>query len=86
VSADATAVTAIVRAVEASLYGPSTFSQADLEGEWSELDKQTRLRSDDPKFLVQGTVIAWGGEGEPLLEKPRVVGGFPSADLSPTPR
>jgi mycothiol synthase len=37
-AADAAAVTDVVAALEASLYGPSTFSQADLENEWSELD------------------------------------------------
>jgi mycothiol synthase len=35
---DAAAVTEIVVAVESSLYGPSTFSQADLEDEWSDMD------------------------------------------------
>ena len=38
VAADAAAVTEVVAAVEWSLYGETTFSQADLEGEWSELD------------------------------------------------
>jgi len=37
VAADAAAVTEIVVALE-SLYGPSTFSQADLEEEWSDVD------------------------------------------------
>ncbi len=56
------------------------------DGEWSEDDLRDRLRSDAPKFLVQGTVIAWGGEGEPLLEKARVVGGFaPRRSASPSP-
>lgn len=55
------------------------------EGEWSEVDLRERLTSDAPKFLVQGTVIAWGGEGEPLLEKPRVVGGFVPPQLLPSP-
>jgi GNAT superfamily N-acetyltransferase len=36
--ADAAAVAGVVEALEASLYGPSTFSQADLEEEWAELD------------------------------------------------
>jgi len=36
--ADAAAVTELVAALESSLYGQSTFSQADLEGEWAELD------------------------------------------------
>jgi GNAT superfamily N-acetyltransferase len=37
---DAAAVTEIVAALESSLYGPSTFTQADLEEEWAELDLQ----------------------------------------------
>jgi mycothiol synthase len=36
--ADAAAVTEIVAATEARMYGPSTYSQADLESEWSEID------------------------------------------------
>jgi mycothiol synthase len=42
--ADAAAVTELVTAVESSLYGPSTFSQADLEGEWAELDLELDVR------------------------------------------
>lgn len=38
VAADAAAVTEIVAALESRLYGHTTFSQADLEEEWSELD------------------------------------------------
>ena len=38
VAADAAAVTEIVAAHESALYGQTTFSQADLEGEWAELD------------------------------------------------
>jgi len=38
VAADAAAVTEVIVAVESSFYGPSTFSQADLEDEWSDLD------------------------------------------------
>ena len=38
VAADAAAVSELVMAVESSVYGHTTFSQADLEGEWSELD------------------------------------------------
>jgi mycothiol synthase len=37
-AADAAAVTEVVAALESSLYGPSTFSQADLENEWADLD------------------------------------------------
>ena len=34
-TADAAAVTEIIRAVESSLYGRTTFSEADLVGEWA---------------------------------------------------
>lgn len=44
VAADAAAVTETVIAVESSLYGDSTFSQADLEGEWLELDIERDAR------------------------------------------
>src|SRR5919107_410639 len=44
VAADAAAVSELVAALEASLYGRSTFSQADLEGEWSELDLERDVR------------------------------------------
>lgn len=37
-AADAAAVTEIVAAHESALYGQTTFSQADLEGEWAEID------------------------------------------------
>jgi GNAT superfamily N-acetyltransferase len=36
--ADAAGVTEVVMALEASLYGPSTFTQADLEDEWAVMD------------------------------------------------
>ena len=44
VVADAAAVTEIVAALESSLYGESTFSQADLEEEWLELDVERDAR------------------------------------------
>jgi mycothiol synthase len=58
VPADAAAVTAIVAAVETSLYGPSTFSQADLEEEWSELDleRDTRVVRDGDRIVGYGAV------------------------------
>jgi mycothiol synthase len=37
-AADAAAVTEVVAALETSLYGQSTFSQADLEDEWLDLE------------------------------------------------
>jgi hypothetical protein len=44
VAADAAAVTEIVLALEASVYGQSAFSQADLENEWSDLDLEREAR------------------------------------------
>ena len=44
VTADAAGVTDVVAALESSLYGPSTFSQADLEAEWSEVDLEQDAR------------------------------------------
>ena len=38
VAADAAAVRDVVAALESSLYAESTFSQADLEAEWAEID------------------------------------------------
>ena len=42
VAADAAAVTEIVAALETALYGPSTYSEADLREEWSEIDLDRR--------------------------------------------
>ena len=44
VPTDAAAVAEVVAALESSLYGPSTFSQADLEAEWSEIDPERDAR------------------------------------------
>jgi len=44
VAADAAGVTEVVAALETSLYGPSTFTQADLETEWSEMDVERDAR------------------------------------------
>jgi mycothiol synthase len=44
VAADAAAVTEVVAALESSLYGLTTFSQADLEDEWSSLDLEQDAR------------------------------------------
>jgi hypothetical protein len=44
VAADAAAVTEVVAALESSLYGQSTFSHADLEDEWLELDLEQDAR------------------------------------------
>jgi mycothiol synthase len=57
-AADAAAVTEIVAALESSLYGPTTFSQADLEGEWSELDleRDARVVRDGDRVVGYGVV------------------------------
>ena len=56
--ADAAAVTEVVGALESSLYGETTFSQADLEGEWSELDleRDVRVVRDGDRVVGYGVV------------------------------
>jgi mycothiol synthase len=51
-------VTELVAALESSLYGPSTFSQADLEAEWSELDltRDARVVRDGDRVVGYGAV------------------------------
>ena len=58
VADDAAAVTEIVVAVESSLYGPSTFSQADLDEEWSdiELERDARVVRDGDRVVGYGVV------------------------------
>ena len=58
VPADAAAVTAIVEALESSLYGRSAFSQADLEGEWSDVDveRDVRVVRDGERVVGHGVV------------------------------
>ena len=58
VAADAAAVTEIVAALESSLYGQATFSQADLEGEWAELDleRDARVVRDGDRVVGYGVV------------------------------
>ena len=65
-SADAAAVTAIVQAVESSLYGATTFSQGDLEGEWSELDlaRDARVVRDGARVAGFGVVRERGERWE----------------------
>ena len=60
---DAAAVAELVAALESSLYGPSTFSQADLEDEWSDLDldEDARVVRDGGRIVGYGAVRA-GGE------------------------
>jgi mycothiol synthase len=65
VPADAAAVAEVVAALESSLYGESTFSQADLEAEWSELDleQNARVVDDDGRIVAYGAVHEMGGIG-----------------------
>jgi len=60
VTADAAALGEVVAALESSLYGPSTYTQADLEEEWRELDveRDTRVVRDG------GRIVAYGAVGE----------------------
>jgi mycothiol synthase len=63
VAADATAVTEIVAAAESSLYRESTFTQADLEGEWEELDLERDARVvRDGDRIVGYSVVRERGE------------------------
>jgi mycothiol synthase len=65
VAADAAAVTEVVVALESSLYGESTFSQADLEDEWSdlELEQNARVVRDGERIVGYGAVHELGGIG-----------------------
>jgi mycothiol synthase len=58
VAADAAAVTEVVLALESSLYGRTAFSQADLEGEWSDLDleQDARVVRDGDRIIGYGVV------------------------------
>jgi mycothiol synthase len=57
-AADAAAVTEVVAALEASLYGQTAFSQADLEDEWSEIDleQDARVVRDGDRIVGYGVV------------------------------
>jgi GNAT superfamily N-acetyltransferase len=67
--ADAAAVTEIVIAVEAALYGASSYSQADLEDEWSSLDleRNARVVRDGERIVGYGALHElgelWRAEG-----------------------
>jgi mycothiol synthase len=65
VAADAAAVSELVAALEASLYGRSTFSQADLEAEWAELDleRDVHVVRDGSRVVGYGAVDERGGLG-----------------------
>jgi GNAT superfamily N-acetyltransferase len=58
VAADAAAVTEVVVALETSLHGQTTFSQADLEDEWSDLDleQNARVVRDGDRIVGYGLV------------------------------
>src|SRR5450755_743291 len=66
VAADAAAVTEVVVALESSLYGQTTFSQADLEDEWSDLDldQNARVVHDGDRIVGYGLVRERGERGE----------------------
>jgi GNAT superfamily N-acetyltransferase len=61
-AADAAAVTEIVVAVESSLYGPSTFSQGDLEEEWADIDieRDARVVREGERVVGYGVVHELG--------------------------
>ena len=68
-AADAAAVTAVVAALEASFYGQTGFSQADLEDEWSDLDlgQNASVVRDGDRIVAYGAVReageVWQAEG-----------------------
>lgn len=53
------------------------------ESEWAEVDMLDRLRSDQPKFLVQGLLVGEGHDGEPLLGNVVVVGLWQPSSSQP---
>jgi mycothiol synthase len=69
VAADAAAVSELVMALESSLYGQTSFSQSDLEDEWSDLDleQNTRVVRDGDRIVGYGTLRQlgelWRAEG-----------------------
>ncbi len=65
VAADAAAVTELLMAQECSLYGRTTFSRADLDEEWAELDveRDARVVRDGDQLVGYG-VVRERGEGE----------------------
>ena len=58
VAADAAAVTELVATLESALYGKTTFCEADLEQEWSELDlvRDARVVRDGDRIVGYGAV------------------------------
>ena len=67
VAADAAAVTELVVALESSLYGESSFSQADLEDAWSDLDlgQNARVVCEGGRIVGYGVVVRRAGSGAP---------------------
>ncbi len=64
VPADAAAVAELVQAVEAALYGHTTFAVGDLEDEWSELDPADDVRLvRDGDRVVGYSLVRERGEG-----------------------
>ncbi|HEY2596334.1 MAG TPA: GNAT family N-acetyltransferase [Chloroflexota bacterium] len=69
VAADAAAVTEVVAALESSLYGQTSFSQADLEDEWADLnlEQDARVVRDGDRIVGYGAVRErgelWRAEG-----------------------
>jgi mycothiol synthase len=69
VAADAAAVAEVVAALESSLYGQTTFSRADLEDEWADLDlaQNARVVRDGDRIVGYGAVRErgelWRAEG-----------------------
>jgi GNAT superfamily N-acetyltransferase len=65
VAADAAVVTEVIVALESSLYGQTTFSQADLEDEWSNLDLEhnARVVRDGDRIVAYAAVRE---RGDPL--------------------
>src|SRR3954464_52759 len=71
-AADAAAVTEVVMALEASLYGETSYSQADLEDEWSDLDVERNAR-----VVRDGDRIVGYGALRELGERSRAEGDVP---------
>jgi mycothiol synthase len=59
VAADAAAVTEVVAALESSLYAQTAFSQADLEGEWADLDVEQNARVVRDGDRIVGYGVLW---------------------------
>ena len=67
VAADAAAVSEVVAALEASLYGQTAFSQADLEDGWSALDleQDARVVRDGDRPSVTARCASEASSGAP---------------------